>query len=56
MGKVNLEEGNNALAKVLLMMNYDMSKTLSENKVTLSEQAVSVPKGYTNFRRGIWPK
>jgi len=54
MGKVNLEEGNNALAKVLLMMNYDMSKTLSENKVTLSEQAVDKPKGATNFLRGIY--
>jgi peptidoglycan hydrolase-like protein with peptidoglycan-binding domain len=54
MEKVNLEEGNNALAKVLLMMNYDMNKTLKENKVTMSEQVVEAPKGWTNFRRGIY--
>lgn len=54
MEKVNLEEGNNALAKVLLMMNYDMSKTLNENKVTMSEQIADKPKGATNFLRGIY--
>lgn len=47
MEKVNLEEGNNALQRVLLMMKYDMNKTLNENKGIVSEQ--EVPKGYTNI-------
>jgi hypothetical protein len=44
MKKVNLEDGNASLKKVLLMMKYDTSKTLNENKVILQEQ--ETPKGY----------
>lgn len=44
MKKVNLEDGNASLKKVLLMMKYDTSKTLNENKVLLQEQ--ETPKGY----------
>jgi peptidoglycan hydrolase-like protein with peptidoglycan-binding domain len=44
MKKVNLEDGNASLKKVLLMMKYDTSKTLNENKVLLQEQ--EIPKGY----------
>ena len=47
MEKVNLEEGNNALQRVLLMMKYDMNKTLNENKGIVNEQ--EVPKGYKNI-------
>jgi peptidoglycan hydrolase-like protein with peptidoglycan-binding domain len=47
MEKVRIEEGNAALEKVLLMMNYDMKKTLKENKGLVSEQ--DVPKGYLNI-------
>jgi hypothetical protein len=47
MEKVKIEEGNAALERVLLMMNYDMSKTLNENKGLVSEQ--DVPKGYLNI-------
>lgn len=44
MKKVNLEDGNASLKKVLLMMKYDTSKTLNENKSILQEQGS--PKGY----------
>lgn len=44
MEKVNLEEGNAALERVLLMMKYDMGKTLNENKGVVNEQ--EAPKGY----------
>lgn len=44
MKKVNLEDGNASLKKVLLMMKYDTSKTLNENKSILQEQ--ETPKGY----------
>jgi len=37
MSKYNLEEGNDSLKRILLMMKYDESKTLSENKKILSE-------------------
>lgn len=47
MEKVKIEEGNAALERVLLMMNYDMKKTLKENKGLVSEQ--DVPKGYLNI-------
>jgi hypothetical protein len=47
MSKVNIEEGNAALERVLLMMNYDLSKTLKENKVVISEQ--EPPKGFRNI-------
>jgi hypothetical protein len=47
MEKVNLEEGNAALERVLLMMKYDMGKTLNENKGVISEQ--EQPKGYRNI-------
>ena len=44
MKKVKLEDGNAALERVLLMMNYDMGKTLSENKELvkpIEEQSLS---------------
>ena len=47
MEKVKIEEGNAALERVLLMMNYDMKKTLKENKGLVNEQ--DVPKGYLNI-------
>jgi peptidoglycan hydrolase-like protein with peptidoglycan-binding domain len=47
MEKVRIEEGNAALERVLLMMNYDMKKTLKENKGLVNEQ--DVPKGYLNI-------
>jgi hypothetical protein len=47
MEKVKLEEGNAALERVLLMMKYDMGKTLNENKGVISEQ--EIPKGYRNI-------
>jgi Putative peptidoglycan binding domain len=47
MEKVKIEEGNAALERVLLMMNYDMKKTLKENAGLVSEQ--DVPKGYLNI-------
>lgn len=47
MEKVKLEEGNAALERVLLMMKYDMGKTLNENKGVISEQ--DQPKGYRNI-------
>ena len=34
-----LEEGKEALNRTLLMMNYDMKKTLTENVEVLSEDA-----------------
>jgi hypothetical protein len=50
MKKVNLEDGNASLKKVLLMMKYDTSKTLTENKViveTIQEQSVTaMRKGF----------
>lgn len=47
MEKVKLEEGNAALERVLLMMKYDMGKTLNENKGVISEQ--DQPKGYRDI-------
>lgn len=47
MKKVNLEDGNASLKKVLLMMKYDTSKTLNENKSILEEQGA--PKGYNTI-------
>jgi len=44
MKKVNLQEGNDALKRALLLMNYDLNKTLSENKKEVSvleEQSMS---------------
>ena len=49
MKKVNLQEGNEALKRALLLMNYDLEKTLSENKEVvkpLEEQSWSqITKG-----------
>lgn len=55
MEKVNLEEGNAALERVLLMMKYDMGKTLNENKGVVSEQGQvsGAPKGFRNFYLGV---
>ena len=36
-----LEEGKEALNRTLLMMNYDMKKTLTENVEVISEQTTS---------------
>jgi hypothetical protein len=44
MKKVNLQEGNEALKRALLLMKYDLNKTLSENKedvAILEEQSLS---------------
>ena len=38
MGKYDLNEGNEALNRVLLMMKYDSKKTLTENKEEVDEQ------------------
>jgi len=38
MEKYNLNEGNDALKRVLLMMKYDSTKTLTENKEEVDEQ------------------
>lgn len=44
-----LKEANEALQRTLLMMNYDMKKTLTENVDVISEQATSsVEKGIAN--------
>jgi hypothetical protein len=39
MEKYNLNEGNESLKRILLMMNYDNKKTLSENVEAVNEQA-----------------
>ena len=39
MEKYDLNEGNEALKRVLLMMKYDSSKTLNENKTIILEQS-----------------
>lgn len=55
MSKVNIEEGNAALERVLLMMNYDLSKTLKENKGVVSEQSVAKPEGpYPKGFENLW--
>jgi hypothetical protein len=38
MKKQNLKEGEEQIKRALLLMNYDTSKTLTENKINLSEQ------------------
>jgi hypothetical protein len=40
-----LKEANEALQRTLLMMNYDMKKTLSENVEVISEQANEISAG-----------
>jgi len=51
MKKVNLKEGNDALKRALLLINYDLKKTLSENKEVvkpIEEQSLSqIVKGAT---------
>lgn len=37
MEKYNLDEGNDAIKRVLLLMKYDMNKTLNENKEEIEE-------------------
>ena len=49
MGEYNITEGQDSLKRVLLMMNYDMGKTLSEN---ISEQ----PESVMDRRLGITSK
>ena len=50
MGEYNITEGQDSLKRVLLMMNYDMGKTLSEN---IDEQ---VPENIMDRRLGITAK
>ena len=40
-----LEEGKEALNRTLLMMNYDMKKTLTENVEVINEQANEISAG-----------
>jgi hypothetical protein len=40
--KINIEEGIKSLERVLLMMNYDNKKTLSENRTYVLEQQTGV--------------
>jgi hypothetical protein len=42
--KYNISEGNDAMSRVILMMKYDLTKTLSEN--IISEQYNTVTRGY----------
>lgn len=42
MKKYNLQEGNESLKKILLMMNYDSSKTLSENTSVIIENKINL--------------
>ena len=48
--KINIEEGIKSLERVLLMMNYDNKKTLSENRTyVLEQQNFDIPEmGITN--------
>jgi hypothetical protein len=50
MGKYNLNEGNEALNRVLLMMKYDNKKTLTENKgvILLEQDSKSFEQGKTD--------
>jgi len=54
MEKVKLEEGNAALERVLLMMKYDMGKTLNENKGISEQTAADQPKGYKKLLAGAY--
>ena len=51
MEKVNLQEGNEALKRALLLMNYDLKKTLTENvesRENIDEQSwAQIGKGAT---------
>ena len=62
MKKVNLQEGNEALKRALLLMNYDMKKTLSENvesrqsiheQVELSDDEVDIIQGFDVATKGM---
>lgn len=62
MKKVNLQEGNEALKRALLLMNYDMKKTLSENvesrqsiheQVELSDDEVDIIQGIDVATKGM---
>lgn len=55
MEKINLQEGNEALKRALLLMNYDLKKTLTENvesrqsiheQVELSDDEVDIIQGF----------
>jgi hypothetical protein len=53
MEKFNLNEGNDALKRVLLMMKYDTNKTLSENVEEIKEQYVAPAVGATAVGAGL---
>jgi len=62
MKKINLQEGNEALKRALLLMNYDLKKTLSENvevrqniheQVELSDDEVDIIQGLDVATKGI---
>jgi hypothetical protein len=54
MEKYNLNEGNKALNRVLLMMKYDSKKTLVENKeVLLSEQVMIINQKRLFFQKTL---
>ena len=51
MEKYDLNEGNEALNRVLLMMKYDSKKTLTENKVIVNEQSPSTTKTAESYAK-----
>jgi len=62
MKKVNLQEGNEALKRALLLMNYDLKKTLSENvesrqsiheQVELSDDEVNIIQKIDTATKGM---
>ena len=54
MEKYNLNEGNEALNRVLLMMKYDSKKTLTENKIVLVEQSTLSSNEIGDIARKIY--
>ena len=62
MKKVNLKEGNDALKRALLLINYDLKKTLSENvesrqsiheQVELSDDEVNIIQKIDTATKGV---
>jgi len=53
MKKYDIQEGNEALNRVLLMMNYDNKKTLSENTAVISEQTIDITSDVGQMRRQL---
>jgi hypothetical protein len=53
MKKYDIQEGNEALNRVLLMMNYDNKKTLSENVSVISEQNANITSDAKEMKRHL---